>query len=93
MQNRQDWGGIEPPRKEIDMRTFIFIKNIKSGNKLERVIVGMTQSSTYPSSMTRLEDSEFYRCDCVEVTEHCHIKLGVVANLPWYGSNKKEVVE
>lgn len=62
------------------MRTFIFIKNIRTEGKLERVIVGMTQSNNYPSNMTRFEDSEFYACDCVEVTEHCHIKLGFVAN-------------
>lgn len=59
------------------MRTFIFIKNIRNEhNQLERVIVGMTQSNLYPSNM-RIEGSEYYGCDCVEVTEHCHVKLGV----------------
>lgn len=62
------------------MRTFIFLKNVKNeNNKLERVIVGMTQSDSYPSTLVNLEDSEFYCCDCVEVPEHCHIKLGVAA--------------
>lgn len=61
------------------MRTFIFIKNIKNEyNKLERVIVGMTQSDSYPSSMN-IEGSEFYGCDCIEVKDHCHINLGVLA--------------
>lgn len=61
------------------MRTFIFIKNMKNeDNKLERVIVGMTQSDSYPSSMKN-EGSEFYNCDIIEVTDHCHINLGVVA--------------
>lgn len=61
------------------MRTFIFIKNEKKGNKLEKVIVGMVQSDMFPSSKTKFEDSEFYNCDVIEVTEHCHIELGVVA--------------
>lgn len=62
------------------MRTFIFIKNEKNKyGKLERILVGMTQSDIYPSNMTRWEDSEFYGCQCVEVSEHCYIKLGVLA--------------
>lgn len=61
------------------MRTFIFIKNMKNKyNKLERVIVGMTQSDSYPSSIN-IEGAEFFGCDCIEVTDHCHINLGVVA--------------
>ena len=62
------------------MRTFIFIKNEKNKyGKLERIIVGMTQSNMYPSNMTRSEESEFYGCQCVEVSEKCYIKLGVLA--------------
>jgi len=61
------------------MRTFIFIKNERRNSKLYRVIVGMTQSNMYPSDMTRFEDSKFYGCQCVEVTEQCHVELGVLA--------------
>ncbi len=60
------------------MRTFIFTKNIKKGNKIVKTIVGMVQSNSYPSSM-KIEGSDFYGCDCIEVTEHCHIELGAVA--------------
>ena len=65
------------------MRTFIFVENIRNkdkGNWLERVIVGMTQSDMYPSTMVNSKDSEFYACQCVEVSEHCHIRLGVLAD-------------
>ena len=62
------------------MRTFIFVKNEKVNGRLERVIVGMTQGTMWPSDMTRFEDSKFYACDCIEVTEKCHINLGVLAN-------------
>lgn len=62
------------------MRTFIFIRNEKNEyGKLERILVGMTQSDMWPSNMTNMEDSEFYGCQCVEVSERCHIKLGVMA--------------
>lgn len=61
------------------MRTFIFIQNEKNEyGKLERVIVGMTQSDTYPSNMIYI-NNKFYGCQCVEVSESCHIKLGVLA--------------
>lgn len=60
------------------MRTFIFIKNERRNNKLYRVIVGMTQSETYPSDLTRFEDSKFYACDCIEISEECHIELGII---------------
>ena len=58
------------------MRTFIFIKNVRKGSELIRVIKGMTQSKDFPSSMTNFEDSEFYGCQCIEVTEHCDIEIG-----------------
>lgn len=58
------------------MRTFIFIKNEKKGNKLIRVIKGMTKSQNFPSSMTNLKDSKFYGCQCIEISDHCHIEIG-----------------
>lgn len=58
------------------MRTFIFIKNERKGSELVRVIKGMKQSKDFPSSMTRFEDSEFYGCQCIEITEHCDIEIG-----------------
>lgn len=57
------------------MRTFIFFKNVRNNGKLERHIVGMTQSDMYPSSHTCL-GGQFEYCDCVEVTEKCDIKVG-----------------
>lgn len=58
------------------MRTFIFIKTIKKdGQKPYRAIVGMRQSNTYPSGMTTDPESEFYACDCLEISENCHVKL------------------
>lgn len=58
------------------MRTFIFVKNERKDGQLVRIIKGMTQSKDFPSSMTRFEDSEFYGCQCIEVTEHCNIEIG-----------------
>ncbi len=58
------------------MRTFIFIKNKRKGNKVVRVIKGMKQANSFPSEMTSFEDSEFYGCQCIEVTDHCHIEIG-----------------
>jgi len=58
------------------MRTFIFIKNERKGSKVIRVIKGMKQSKDWPSTLTNFEDSEFYGCQCVEVTEHCDIEIG-----------------
>lgn len=58
------------------MRTFIFVKNERKDGQLVRIIKGMTQSKDFPSSMTRFEDSEFYGCQCIEVTEHCDIEIG-----------------
>lgn len=62
------------------MRTFIFTKNMKNEHgKLIRVIVGMTQSEFFPSS-ARNEGGEFEGCDIIEVSDHCHIELGVLAD-------------
>lgn len=58
------------------MRTFIFVKNERKDGQLVRIIKGMIQSNDFPSSMTRFEDSEFYGCQCIEVTEHCNIEIG-----------------
>jgi len=58
------------------MRTFIFVKNERKDGQLVRIIKGMTQSKDFPSSMTNFEDSEFYGCQCVEVTERCNIEIG-----------------
>lgn len=58
------------------MRTFIFIKNKRKGNKVVRVIKGMKQANSFPSEMTNFKDSEFYGCQCIEVTDHCHIEIG-----------------
>lgn len=58
------------------MRTFIFVKNERKDGQLVRIIKGMTQSKDFPSSMTRFEDSEFYGCQCVEVSEHCNVEIG-----------------
>lgn len=58
------------------MRTFIFVKNERKDGQLVRIIKGMIQSKDFPSSMTRFEDSEFYGCQCIEVTEHCNIEIG-----------------
>jgi hypothetical protein len=58
------------------MRTFIFIKNERKDGELVRIIKGMKQSMEFPSSLTRFEDSEFYGCQCIEVTEHCNIEIG-----------------
>lgn len=52
------------------MRTFIFLK--RENKKL--VIVGMCQSDMYPSSKL-IQGGEFYACQCVEVTEKCHIEI------------------
>lgn len=58
------------------MRTFIFIKTIKKdGQKPYRAIIGMHQSDTFPSGMTNDPESEFYACDCLEISESCHVKL------------------
>ena len=61
------------------MRTFIFIRNERRNDKAYRYIVGMTQSDMFPSDKTRFEDSEFYGCECIEVSENCHIELGALA--------------
>lgn len=58
------------------MRTFIFVKNERKDGQLVRIIKGMTQSKDFPSSMTRFEDSEFYGCQCIEVSEHCNVEIG-----------------
>jgi len=58
------------------MRTFIFVKNERKDGQLVRIIKGMTQSKDFPSSMTRFEDSEFYGCQCIEITDHCNIEIG-----------------
>ncbi len=60
------------------MRTFIFMKNTKRDGKMYRTIVGMLQSNSFPSSETRDENSRFYACDCIEVTESCHIEIAQI---------------
>lgn len=58
------------------MRTFIFIKNIRTkSGRVERHIVGMTQSDLYPSNLV-CKDGLFEYCDCVEVSEKCDVKIG-----------------
>ena len=57
------------------MRTFIFIRNKKRGNRIKRVIVGMIQSDMFPSDKIHNMYSEFYGCDCVEIAEHCDVEI------------------
>lgn len=57
------------------MRTFIFIKKYNENGKEKKYIAGMVQRKYYPSSLVNCAGSIFYGCDCVEVTEQCHIEL------------------
>lgn len=57
------------------MRTFIFIKKVRKNRRVEKHIVGMTQSDMYPSNLT-CSGGQFEFCHCIEVTEKCDIKIG-----------------
>ena len=61
----------------ITMRTFIFVKNERDEhNELHRIIVGMTTGNMYPSD-SLLPSAAFAGCQCIEVTDKCHIDLGI----------------
>ena len=59
------------------MKTFIFLKNHKHNGKIYTCIVGMVNSDNFPSSLVNCTGSIFYGCKCVEITEKCHIKIGL----------------
>lgn len=62
------------------MKTYIFLKNYKHNNKLYTYIVGMVNRESFPSSLVNCPGSKFYNCKCVEVSEDCHIKIGLATN-------------
>jgi hypothetical protein len=57
------------------MRTFIFIKRYTKNGQIRQYIAGMEQGNTFPTAQNN-KDNEFYGCQCIEVTEKCHIELG-----------------
>ena len=57
------------------MRTFIFIKNERVNNRINRFIIGMQTGNNFPSCQNDI-DSTYYGCQCVEVTEKCCIDIG-----------------
>lgn len=66
--------------KKKKLRTFIFVKTYKEKSfgirgKVRRCIVGMEQGTMFPSCQNDKE-SQFYGCQCIEVSEHCHVELG-----------------
>jgi len=63
------------------MRTFIFLKKYKKGDKYEVVIKGMTQREHFPSDLINCSGSIFYGCDCKEVTEKCHVVVATVNSI------------
>ena len=59
------------------MRAFIFVKNERDEhNQLHRIIKGVTTGKYYPS-VAILPGAKFSGCQCIEVTDSCHIDLGV----------------
>lgn len=59
------------------MRTFIFVKNERDEhNQLHRIIKGITTGNYYPSDFVST-GAYFSGCQCIEVTDNCHIDLGV----------------
>lgn len=58
-------------------RTFIFIKNERDNNgQLHRIIKGMTTGNNYPAAVL-IPGADFANCQCIEVSDKCHIDLGI----------------
>lgn len=59
------------------MRTFIFVKNEKDANgRMHRIIKGIKSGGFFPSTAIAT-GGQFEHCDCIEITDCCHIDLGV----------------
>ena len=59
------------------MRSFIFLKNERDEHgQLHRIIKGMTTGNNYPSA-DLMTGASYENCDCIEITEKCHIDLGI----------------
>ena len=63
------------------MRTFIFLKKFKKGNKYDVAIVGMTESEQFPSDLVNCSGSIFYGCECKEISNNCHVVVATVNSI------------